>query len=285
MVATIGNPLSWAADAVSGTGSHLASTTGRIGGDRSEAPPVVMDLELSDISAALKAGVDDFLALRSDVIFMVVLYPVIGLMMVLMAFNANFAPYVFPMASGFALIGPVGAIGLYELSRRRENGEHPTWNDALALVGSPALGPILVLGCYLLAIFISWMIAANLIYGATMGTAPQTTVSAFLANIFTTPEGWQMVFFGIGIGFLFALLVLAISVVSFPLLLDRNVGVPVAMITSVSVFRRNPVVVSVWGLIIAMALTLGSLPAFLGLIVVMPVLGHASWHFYRRAVG
>lgn len=284
MVKTIGNPLSWTAEVLGATGGALAGATGRLAGTRAAAPPEVQRLSTGDLRAALAAGWDDFLTLRSDVIFMVLLYPLVGLLIALAAFNANFAPYFFPLASGFALIGPVAAVGLYELSRRREAGENPGFVDALSLLRAPALAPVLVLGLYLLAVFVVWMMAANLVYALTLGTEPYASTAAFAADVFGTAAGWQMIVLGTAVGFVFAAVVLATSLVSFPLLVDRDIGVAEAVVTSWRVARRNPRETALWGLIVAAGLVLGSLPLFLGLIIVIPVLGHATWHLYRRAV-
>src|SRR5690606_34564045 len=125
-------------------------------------------------------------------------------------------------------------------------------------------------------------LAAHWLWLATMGPEAPESLAAFLGEVFTTPEGWTMIALGLLLGFLFAALVLATSVVSFPLLLDRPVGLPVAVVTSVRLARQNPRTVALWGLIVAVALFLGALPLLVGLAVVMPVLGHATWHFYRR---
>ncbi|MEM8958401.1 MAG: DUF2189 domain-containing protein [Pseudomonadota bacterium] len=284
MVKTIGNPLTWTAGAVGSAGTYLADTTGRIGGKAAAAPPVIRDMTTDDIRIALRKGLDDFMALRSDVIFMCLLYPLIGLCLSLFTFNAHLAPYLFPMASGFALIGPIGAVGLYEMSRLREAGRPAGWGDAFALLRSPAIGPLVVMGLYLLLIFAMWMLCARLIYTGTMGAEAPASVGAFLTDVFTTPQGRAMVLLGIPAGALFALLVLTVSVVSIPMLVDRDVGLPTAVATSLKVSRRNPKVIGLWGLIVAAGLLLGSIPLFLGLVIVMPVLGHASWHLYRRAV-
>lgn len=283
MVKTIGNPLTWTANAVSATGEAIVHGGEHLGGDHM-APPRIRELTNDDIRFALRAGWEDFKAMRSDVMAIVMLYPVIGVVTALLAFHANMAHYIFPVAAGFALIGPVAAIGLYELSRKREVDGHANWGDALAVLGSPAITPILVLGLYLLAIFIIWMVAANLVFAATLGTAPYPTIQAFVSDLFNTSQGLWMIIIGMLVGCVFAGIVLMVSIVSFPLLLHRNVGLPTAVMTSIKVSEKSPRVVATWGLIVASLLLLGSIPLFLGLIVAFPLLGHATWHLYRRAV-
>ncbi|WP_193143176.1 DUF2189 domain-containing protein [Meridianimarinicoccus sp. MJW13] len=282
MVKTIGNPLTWTAEAASAAGSHVAEATRRMGGRETEAPQV-RQITFDDLLAALAAGFEDFMALRSDVLALVVIYPLIGVALVLIAVNTELLPYLFPMASGFALIGPVAATGLYELSRRREAGEPTRWSDALTPLRSPSMAPILALGGLLMAIFVIWMLVAGMIWQVTLGAQPPSE-AGFLAQVLGTNAGWGMILLGIPIGAVFAALVLALAVVSVPLLVDRNTGLPMALVTSWRVTRTNPGPVLAWGAIVAGLLVIGSLPLFLGLIVVMPVLGHASWHLYRRAV-
>jgi uncharacterized membrane protein len=232
----------------------------------------------------LARGVEDFGAYRTDVIFICIIYPLAGLILARLAAGYDMLPLVFPLASGFALIGPVAAVGLYEMSRRREQGADITWADAFGVVKAPAFGAILVLGLVLLAIFLLWLAAAWVIYQVTLGPEPPASVGSFMRDVFTTGAGWTLIIVGNAVGFLFAVLVLTISVVSFPLLLDRDVGLYTAVATSILAVVTNPVPMAAWGLIVAGGLVLGSLPALLGLIFIMPVLGHATWHLYRRVV-
>jgi uncharacterized membrane protein len=134
------------------------------------------------------------------------------------------------------------------------------------------------------AIFLFWLVAAEAIYEATLGPEPPVSIGSFVRDVFTTSAGWTLIVAGCGVGFLFAVLVLVISIVSFPLLLDRDVGLGTAVWTSVRVVIANPGPMAAWGLIVAGGLLIGSIPLFLGLIIVMPVLGHATWHLYREVV-
>jgi uncharacterized membrane protein len=246
--------------------------------------PVIRTITLSDLHQALRLGWEDFKAVPSHALILCVMYPVVGLLLARAVLGYSVVPLLFPLAAGFALLGPFAALGLYELSRRRESGEEPSAWDALDVVRSPSFGAMLGLGTLLLALFVTWVATAQAIYIAVFGYQGATSVPDFLHRVLTTPQGWWLIIVGCGVGFLFALVALCVSVVSFPMMLDRHVGAGEAMVTSLRVAAKNPVTVAAWGLIVAGLLVAGSLPFFQGLTIVIPLLGHATWHLYRMAV-
>ncbi|HEX2364826.1 MAG TPA: DUF2189 domain-containing protein [Bradyrhizobium sp.] len=249
-----------------------------------EAAPEIRTIGLSDLYRALQLGWEDFKAFPSHAIIVCVIYPVLGLLLARAAFGYAVIPLLFPIAAGFALLGPFAALGLYELSSRRERGQQASAWDALDVLRSPSFGGMLGLGALLLALFVTWVATAQAIYIAVFGYGGATSASDFIARVLTTPQGWWLIVVGCGVGFLFALVALCVSVVSFPLMLDRHATAGEAMVTSLRVVARNPVTIAAWGLIVAVLLVVGSLPLFLGLAVVIPLLGHATWHLYREAV-
>ena len=249
-----------------------------------EAPPEIRTIGLPDLHRALKLGWEDFKAVPSHAIILCVIYPVLGLLIARAAFGYAVIPLLFPLAAGFALLGPFAALGLYELSSHRERGEEASAWDAMDVLRSPSFGAMLGVGTLLLALFVTWVATAQAIYIAVFGYGGATSFSDFVTRVLTTSQGWWLIIVGCGVGFLFALVALCISVVSFPMMLDRHASAGEAMVTSLRVAAKNPVTISAWGLIVAALLVVGSLPLFLGLAVVIPLLGHATWHLYREAV-
>ena len=252
--------------------------------DASPDQPTIRKIGPADLWDVLARGVDDFKAKPSHILLLVILYPIVGLILIRLAAGYDMLPLVFPILAGFALLGPMAAIGLYELSRRLELGLDVTWAHAFDVLRSPSIRAIVTLSAVMMAIYFAWLAAAMAIYGLFFGDAVPASIEEFVRQIFTTPAGWGLIIVGCGVGFLFAVVVLAISVVSFPMLIDRDVGAMTAIHTSVRSVIANPVTMAMWGLIVAASLVVGSLPFLFGLAVVMPVLGHATWHLYRKVV-
>ncbi len=282
----IRNPVEWGVDLVAEMfqGAAWIGRALRLPEEAQASPLPVRKIGLADIRDALARGYDDLGAYRTDVFFLAAIYPLAGLVLVAVTVNYDMLALVFPLASGFALIGPVAGLGLYELSRRRELGTSAVTADRSGVTQAPAFGAIVLLGVLLFAIFLIWLAAAYAIYLMTLGSGTPESIGSFVRDVFTTPEGWTMIVVGVGVGFLFAVLVLTIGVVSFPLLLDRHVGLVTAVKTSVRAVMANPGPMAVWGMIVAGGLVIGSIPAFVGLVIVMPLLGHSTWHLYRKLV-
>ena len=246
--------------------------------------PKIRKIGIADLKGSLAKGLDDFWAMPTHILFLGLIYPVIGIIIGRAAFGYDVIPLLYPFAAGFALLGPIAAIGLYELSRRREAGMDTSWKHVFDVLHSPSLPGIAAIGLLLLVIFAVWIAVAQSLYVTFFGYAEPASWSSFVTQVLGTPAGLSLIVIGNAVGCLFALLALLISVVSFPLLLDRNAGPVAAVLTSVRAVTSNPVTMAIWGLIVAGLLVIGFATAFLGLAIIVPVLGHATWHLYRRVV-
>lgn len=258
---------------------HIVAGAGEV-----PAHPVVRRITPADLKEALARGFDDFWAMPSHLVFLGLIYPVVGVCLAALTFSNNALPLLYPLASGFALVGPFAGVGLYEISRRRELGLPVSWQDAFDVLKSPSIPSIVALGVLLLVIFLVWLTTARLLYESLFGYAAPASYAHFMNQVLTTPQGMRLILVGNALGFVFAGVVLSISVISFPLMLDRDVGVAVAVYTSIKAVVMNPITMALWGLIVAAMLLVGSIPLFVGLAIVMPVLGHATWHLYRRVI-
>ena len=247
--------------------------------------PAIHALDMSDLRAALAAGWSDFRAAPTQLFFLCVLYPVAALIFGRLAAGGSFFPLLYPVAFGFALVGPIAAVGLYEVRRRRERGLEAGWRPALDVLREPGITSVAILGLGLVVIFLVWVGIAQAIYALTLGTVPYDGMMSFAHRVFATQAGWAMIILGNLAGLGFAALVLATAVFSIPMALDRAVLPQEAIRISLASVARNPRTMAAWGVIVGVLLLLGSLPAFIGLAVVMPVLSHATWHLYRRAIG
>jgi uncharacterized membrane protein len=254
------------------------------GADEAFTIPAIRNIEPADLKEALKKGVDDFKEMPTHLAFLGLIYPVFGICLAALTFTENALPLLFPLVSGFALVGPLAAVFLYELSRRRELGLDTSWERMFDVLRSPSLPAILALGFVLMGIFVAWLLCAQALYQWLYGPSAPESYTAFLSEVLTTRRGWTLIVLGHAAGFVFAAVVFTISVFSFPLLLDRDCGAACAVQTSVKAVLANPKTMTVWAIILAALLMIGSAPLLVGLALVMPILGHASWHLYRRTV-
>lgn len=246
--------------------------------------PEIRRITVDDVRGALREGLEDFLAKPSHTLFLVAIYPVAGLVLTYAASNADLLPLMFPLIAGFALIGPIAAIGLYELSRRRERGETPEWRQALAVLRGPSIGGVVGVAVMLVLLFLLWLRAARAIFEATMGPEVPGGVLAFFSEVLTTEAGWTMIVVGNLVGLGFAIVALSVSVLSLPLLVDGERSMLRAVATSIRGVAMNPVPMAAWGLAVAVILAVASIPAFVGLAVALPVLGHATWRLYKTMI-
>lgn len=252
-------------------------------GDKLELP-VIRTIRISDLIDALRQGAADFWDKPSHYVMLVLIYPIVGIVLTVWMNGYHTWPLLYPLVGGFALVGPFAALGLYEISRRREQGLDTSWSHAFEVLRSPAIGSIAALGVMLLALFTLWLTAAQGLYESLFGSSPPQTLDGLLTQVFGEPGGMTLLIAGTMLGALFALVTLCTTVVAFPLLLDRDVGAFVAVETSFRVVMANPVPMLAWGIIVGAGLFLAALPLFVGLAVAIPIFGHATWHLYRKVV-
>lgn len=245
--------------------------------------PAVRRVTVDDVSAALAAGLRDFQTAPVLGLFFGGVYAAGGLAILMFATWFDFTFAVYPLAAGFALIGPFVAVGLYEVSRRIEAGEPLTFADVLGAVaarGGQEIGWMALVSVFALII---WIYSAGWTYAIFFGLTP-LDFNELVQSVFTTARGAAFFVVGTALGAAIVLVVFAVTAVSFPLLLDRDVDFVTAMITSVKAVTASPGPMLGWGIFVAFMLLVAIVPLFLGLVVVLPVLGHATWHLYRKAV-
>ena len=254
-----------------GTGSNFAH-------------PTIRQIGVSDIFDALRLGFEDFWDKPSHYVFLCLIYPVVGVFLITWASGGNALQLIYPLVTGFALLGPFAALGLYEISRRREQHLDTSWKHTFEVRQSPAMPSIAVLGIMLMALFLAWLFTAQALFFCLYGDSSSATYTGFVSDVLTTQSGWTLIIVGNLVGFLFALVVLSTTVVAFPLLLDRDIGAYAAIETSARAITANPIPLLLWGLIVAAGLVLGSIPLLVGLAIVLPVLGHSTWHLYHKLI-
>lgn len=246
--------------------------------------PVIRTITIPDLFDALRRGAMDFWEKPSHYVMLVLIYPIVGIVLTVWMNGYHTWPLLYPLVGGFALIGPLAAIGLYEISRRREMGEDTSWRHAFEVLKSPAIGSIAALGVMLLVLFTLWLAAAQGLYESLFGSSPPRTLDGLVGQVLGEPGGMTLLIAGTMLGALFALVTLCTTVIAFPLLLDRDVGAFVAVETSFRAVMANPGPMLAWGIMVGAGIFLGALPLFVGLAVVLPIFGHATWHLYRKVI-
>ncbi len=244
----------------------------------------VRNITAADLRDSLRQGWGDFLEHRGDLLFVGIIYPVVGFAVAAVALQDSLVPLFFPLAAGVGLLGPAVAGGFYELARRREQGLESGWSHFFDVVRRPSFDAFLAVAMLLLVLFFAWLAVAAGLYVALMGVAAPESLAAFGARLFTTPEGWALILLGNLAGLAFAAAVLTVSVVAMPMLVDKNVDARTAVHVSRMAVAANKGAMLRWGILVAALLVLGSIPFFVGLAVVLPVLGYATWHLYTRLV-
>ncbi|HEX4740433.1 MAG TPA: DUF2189 domain-containing protein [Caulobacteraceae bacterium] len=254
--------------------------------------PSIRRIRSADLDWALAQGWRDFRQLRGDIVFLPLVYPLAGFCALVLAVNASFVPMIFPVVAGLSILGPAVSAGFYELDRRRDAGQDLTWIHFFDPLRRPTRGSLLLLTLGLVVLFTLWLTAAFLLYRATIAAGYHATVDAggdlavkgFVRALFGTAAGWTMIIVGNLIGFVFAAATLVLTFVSFPMVVDRRGGALAAVLTSLRAARMNPVATIEWGVRVAVLLAIGCIPLFVGLPIVLPVLGYATWRLYTRVV-
>jgi uncharacterized membrane protein len=248
-------------------------------------PIPVRTITDEDLRASLRKGYEDFGELRGDLVFAGLIYTLIGLAAVVMTTSMPLMPFFFPVVAGVGLLGPVAAVGFYELAKRREDGEQDLhWFNFLDVRKRPSVDDMGMVAGLLLLIFFGWILAAGVLYAALFDWATPNSIPQFLQMVFLTPRGWALIIGGAAVGAIFGWVVLALSVASMPMLVDRNVSAAQAVSASWRAAHANKGEMIRWGLMVLGLLVLGSIPLFVGLAFVLPWLGYSTWHLYTRLV-
>ncbi len=247
-------------------------------------PPAIRRIPIQDLRVVLRKGKNDFLARPTHGVFLTVIYLLLAATIALVGLGENLLFLLLPAIAGLALIGPLAACGLYELSRRREQGLDYAWWHVFDVLHAPSRGPIAAMGIMLAILFVGWLMTAVALYGVFLGSEVPGTAAELFRQVFMTASGWQLLLSGTIVGFLYSVVVFVATVVSLPMMIDRRVTLARAVGTSLRAVQRNIKPMAVWYLMVAGLMVLGAVPLLIGLGVVAPILGHATWHLYRSVV-
>jgi len=251
---------------------------------QSQSPMPIRPITQQDLRHALRRGWEDFNARPMHGLFIALIYVMIALFTSLIGLGVDLLPLLFPLVSGFALLGPLAACGLYALSRRRERGEDYAWWHVFDVFTAPSRLGIAGMGIILAALFGLWLYSANALYGLFMAEASIGSHAELLRATFTTAAGWQLLLVGCGVGFMFSVVAFILTIVSLPMMLDRQVSLPQAVGTSLRAVWHNIGAMAQWYLLVAALLVLGALPLLIGWAIVVPLIAHSTWHLYRKVI-
>lgn len=251
--------------------------------DRPESPPALRKLHVGDIKQALQAGLRDFRRAPAFGLFFGAIFTAIGIVIFLQLVVWESAYWALPIAAGFPLVGPFLAAGLYEVSRVLERGESPEWASVLVAPFRQGSRQIQWMAFVAVFFYMVWVYLAHLIFALSFGLKPLTNIASSPDLLFSS-QGLVMLVLGSIVGGGLAVLLFSVSVIAVPMLLDRDIDVVTAMVASCRSVLENRGPMLFWGLIVAGTTAAAMVPLFLGMIVALPVLGHASWHLYTRAV-
>ncbi|SDT89122.1 DUF2189 domain-containing protein [Stappia sp. ES.058] len=252
--------------------------------ERRPDPTRVNPIGFDAIVDALGAGMRDFRKAPRFGLFFGGVYAAGGIIVLLTASAFQMSYLSYPLAIAFGLVGPFVAVGLYEVSRRLESGEPLTWRGVLGVIWAQRRRELAWMAFVVLFVQIMWMYQVRLLLALFLGFQSFSSFSAFVEVLVTTPEGLMFLLIGNIVGAALSVVLFSLTVVSFPMLLDREVDFITAMITSVRSVVTSPGPMIGWALIITVTMLLSMLPVFAGLLVTLPVLGHTTWHLYRRLV-
>ncbi|MEM1343809.1 MAG: DUF2189 domain-containing protein, partial [Pseudomonadota bacterium] len=243
----------------------------------------VQSLTRADLYDALRAGLADFRRAPVYGLFFGAVFSLAGIAIAWALFVGNAGVWILPVAAGFPLIGPFAAVGLYEVSRRLEAGEPLAWAPVLGAGFRQRNSQLPFFAVFTVFVFLVWIVLARVIFAVSFGTATMTNVTSSF-DILLSAEGLIMFGVGMAVGAVLSALLFSISVIGVPLLLDRDIDVVTAILTSLEATKQNREVMLSWGGVVALLVVIAMLPLFIGMVVVFPVLGHASWHVYRKTI-
>jgi len=246
--------------------------------------PAIADVQVTDLTVALKHGISDFMRAPSFGLVIGGLFALIGSMIVLALTIWNIPWMIYPFAIGFPLVGPFAAVGLYEVSRQLAKGKKPQWHDVFSVIWAQRRREVSWMAFVMLFVFWVWMYQVRLLIALFLGLVSFASFEEFVRVIFTTDQGLIFLAAGHVVSAILALILFSITVFSIPLLLEREIDIVTAMIVSVKAVLQSPVAMLGWGVFVTLSIILASLPLFAGLFLVLPVLGHATWHLYDRTI-